>query len=306
MGMLEGKVAIVTGAGHGIGRGHSMELARHGAKVVVNDLGGSERGEGASRAADQTVDLVTSKGGEAIANYGDVSDHDDCGQLVQQALDTYGRLDIVVNNAGIVRDAAIWNMPVEDFDTVMAVHVRGTWSMCHHTAKHFRAKAKAGDAVNGRIINTTSGAGLTGNFGQTSYATAKAAIVGLTLTLAQELASSGVTVNCVGPSGLTRITATMPGMPEAFEPDEVGDDEFHPMDPANASPLVAWLASDDAAYVNGQVIRAIDDRIVWMQGWRERRTISNDAKKWDATKLSARMGGEVFGVQPIGLKFEPA
>jgi NAD(P)-dependent dehydrogenase (short-subunit alcohol dehydrogenase family) len=306
MGMLDGKVAIVTGAGHGVGRGHAMELAKHGAAVIVNDLGGSVKGEGTSPAADLTVDLITQRGGTATPNYGDVSDHEQCGALVQQALDTHGRLDIVVNNAGIVRDAAIWNMPVEDFDLVLAVHLRGTWSMCHHAAKHFRAKSKAGEAVAGRIINTTSGAGLTGNFGQTSYATAKAAIVGLTLTLAQELASSGVTVNCVGPSGLTRITATMPGMPEAFEPDEIADDDFHPMDPANASPLVAWLASDDAGYVNGQVIRALDDRIIWMQGWRERKTISNDQTKWDATRLPARMGGEVFGVQPQGLKFEQA
>ncbi len=306
MGMLDGKVAIVTGAGHGVGRGHAMELAKHGATVVVNDLGGSVEGEGASPAADDTVALVEARGGTAVANYGDVSDHDQCGALVQQALDTFGRLDIVVNNAGIVRDAAIWNMPVENFDLVLAVHLRGTWSMCHHAARHFRAMSKAGEPVAGRIINTTSGAGLTGNFGQTSYATAKAAIVGLTLTLAQELASSGVTVNCVGPSGLTRITATMPGMPDSFEPDEIGDDEFHPMDPANASPLVAWLSSDDAGYVNGQVIRALDDRIIWMQGWRERKTISNDQTKWDATKLGARMGGEVFGVQPQGLKFEQA
>ncbi|MCD9624085.1 SDR family NAD(P)-dependent oxidoreductase [Rhabdothermincola salaria] len=306
MGMLDGKVAIVTGAGHGIGRGHSMELAKHGAKVIVNDLGGSERGEGEGRDADQTVDLVKARGGEASANYGDVSDHEQCGEMVQQAIDTYGRLDIVVNNAGIVRDAAIWNMPVEDFDKVLAVHLRGTWSTSHHAATYFRAQAKAGNRINGRIINTTSGAGLTGNFGQTSYATAKAAIVGLTLTLAQELASSGVTCNCVGPSGLTRITATMPGMPDSFEPDEIGDDEFHPMDPANSSPLVAWLASDEAGYVNGQVIRSLDDRLIWMQGWREKKTISNDEKKWDATKLGARLGGEVFGLQPTGLKFEQA
>ncbi len=191
MGMLDGKVAIVTGAGHGVGRGHAMELAKHGATVVVNDLGGSVDGEGTSRAADDTVALVEARGGTAVANYGDVSDHEQCGALVQQALDAYGRLDIVVNNAGIVRDAAIWNMPVENFDLVLSVHLRGTWSMCHHAAKHFRAMSKAGEPVAGRIINTTSGAGLTGNFGQTSYATAKAAIVGLTLTLAQELASSG-------------------------------------------------------------------------------------------------------------------
>lgn len=306
MGMLDGKVAIITGAGRGVGRGHAMELAKHGAKVIVNDLGGSEKGEGTSRAADDTVAIVESRGGTAVANYGDVSDHQQCGEMVQQALDTFGRLDIVINNAGIVRDAAIWNMPVEDFDLVLGVHVRGTWSMCHHAATHFRAQAKAGETVAGRIVNTTSGAGLTGNFGQSSYATAKAAIVGLTLTLAQELASSGVTVNCIGPSGLTRITATMPGMPESFEPDELAEGEFHPMNPANASPVTAWLCSDEAGYVNGQVIRALDERIIWMQGWREKKTIRNGETSWDAAKLGARMGGEVFGLQPTGLKFEQA
>jgi NAD(P)-dependent dehydrogenase (short-subunit alcohol dehydrogenase family) len=306
MGMLDGKVVIVTGAGHGIGRGHALELARHGACVVVNDLGGTAQGEGTSRDADLTVDLVRQRGGTAVANYGDVSDHEQCGQLVRHAIDELGGLDIVVNNAGIVRDAAIWNMPVENFDKVLAVHLRGTWSLSHHAARWFRGEAKAGRRRAGRIINTTSGAGLTGNFGQSSYATAKAAIVGLTLTLAQELASSGVTVNAVGPSGLTRITATMPGMPDAFEPDDLGEDEFHPMDPANASPLVAWLASDEAAYVNGQVLRAIEDRIVWMQGWREKRVIRSGETKWDATTLGARMGGEVFGVQPAGMNFEPA
>src|SRR5947209_11890212 len=154
-----------------------MEMARLGAKVVVNDLGGSERGEGTGKAADDTVQLIVDAGGEAVSNYADVGDHDQCGELVQQAIDTFGKLDIVVNNAGIVRDAAIWNMPVEDWDLVMRVHVRGTWSTSHFAAKYFRERAKSDTGLQGRIINTTSGAGLGGNFGQSSYATAKAAIV---------------------------------------------------------------------------------------------------------------------------------
>jgi NAD(P)-dependent dehydrogenase (short-subunit alcohol dehydrogenase family) len=303
MGMLDGKIAIVTGSGHGIGRGHAMELAKHGAKVVVNDLGGSVTGEGAGRAADETVALIEARGGVAVPNYGNVTDHEACGEMVKQAIDTFGGLDIVVNNAGIVRDAAIWNMPVEDWDAVMAVHVRGTWSLSHFAAKYFRDQSKAGTPRAGRIINTTSGAGLGGNFGQTNYATAKAAIAGLTLTLAQELASIGTTVNCIGPAGLTRITATMPGAGEAFEPDDIADDDFHPMDPGNSSPLVAWLASDQAAYVNGQVIRALYDKIIWMQGWRERITIDNNNKKWDATKLGGRFASEVFQVAPTGINF---
>jgi NAD(P)-dependent dehydrogenase (short-subunit alcohol dehydrogenase family) len=303
MGLLDGKVALVTGAGHGIGRGHALELARQGAKVVVNDLGGSVRGEGTGRAADDTVALVEKEGGTAVANYADVSKFDQAGELVQQAIDTYGTIDIVINNAGIVRDAAIWNMPESDFDAVMGVHVKGTWNVSHHAAKYWREKSKASGPVNGRIINTTSGAGLGGNFGQTSYATAKAAIVGLTLTLAIELYKMGVTVNAIGPAGLTRITASIPGAGDAFEPDALAPDEFHPMDPAGSAPLAAWLASDDAHYVTGQVIRCLDDRIIWMQGWTERKTIHSGNKRWKATDLPGIMAMDVFETRPSGLNF---
>jgi NAD(P)-dependent dehydrogenase (short-subunit alcohol dehydrogenase family) len=302
--LLDGKVALVTGAGHGIGRGHAMELAKHGAGVIVNDLGTSVRGEGVSTAAEETVRLIEKAGGVAAANYGDVSDFAAAGEMVRQAVDTYGHLDIVVNNAGIVRDATIWNMSEQDFDAVMRVHVKGTWTICHHAALHWRARNKAGEAnVNGRIINTTSGAGLGGNFGQTNYAAAKGAIVGMTLTLALELHRIGVTANAVGPSGLTRITATMPGMGESFEPDEVPEDQYHPMDPANSSPLVAWLASDEATHVTGQVIRSIEDRIIWMQGWKERRAVSAGGKKWDAKSLGTIMSTEIFETRHPGMRF---
>jgi NAD(P)-dependent dehydrogenase (short-subunit alcohol dehydrogenase family) len=304
VGLLDGKVALVTGAGHGIGRGHAMELAKHGARVVVNDLGTSVRGEGTSTAAEETVRLIEKAGGTAVASFGDVSDFADAGRMIQQAVDTYGRLDVLVNNAGVVRDAAIWNMSEQDFDVVMRVHVKGTWATCHHAALLWRARNKAGDAnVNGRVINTTSGAGLGGNFGQSNYAAAKAAIVGMTLTLALELHRIGVTVNAVGPSGLTRITATMPGMGESFEPDEVPDNEFHPMDPANSSPLVAWLASDEAAHVTGQVIRSIEDRIIWMQGWKERKVVSAGGKRWDAAGLGTILATEIFETRHPGMRF---
>jgi NAD(P)-dependent dehydrogenase (short-subunit alcohol dehydrogenase family) len=302
--LLEGRVAVVTGAGHGIGRGHAMELAKQGAKVVVNDLGGSVNGEGSGTAADDTVALIEKVGGTAVANYGDVSDHEQARAIVQQGVDAFGKLDIVVNNAGIVRDAAIWNMPEADFDAVMKVHVKGTWSMCHHAAVYWRERSKAGEAsVNGRIINTTSGAGLGGNFGQTNYAAAKAAIVGMTQTLALELYRIGVTANAVGPSGLTRITATMPGMGESFEPDEVPEDEFRPMDPANSSPLVAWLASDEAARVTGHVIRSIHDRIVLMQGWKELTAVSSGNKRWDPNALGQVMATDIFGTRAAGMRF---
>ena len=305
MGLLDGKVALVTGAGHGIGRGHALELAKQGAKVVVNDLGGTVRGEGSGRAADKTVALIQERGGVAVADYSDVGDFEQCGAMIQRAIDEFGKLDILVNNAGIVRDAVIWNMPPEDFDAVIRVHLKGTWSTCHHAAKYWRglSKANGGAKVNGRIINTTSGAGLGGNFGQSSYAAAKAAIVGLTQTLALELYKLGVTVNAVGPSGLTRITASMPGSPEAFEPDEVPEDEWHPMDPANSSPLVAWLASDEADHVTGQVIRAIHDRIIWMQGWKERKVISSGGKRWDAATLGAVINQDLFETRGPGMRF---
>ncbi len=303
MPLLEGKVAIVTGAGHGIGRGHAMELAKHGASVVVNDLGGSEHGEGSGSAAEDTVKLITDRGGVAVPNFADVSDFDKSGEMVQQAIDEFGKLDILVNNAGIVRDAAIWNMKVEDWDAVMRVHVRGTWCPTHHASKHWRERAKEGP-LKARIVNTTSGAGLGGNFGQTNYATAKAAIVGMTLTLAQELYKTGVTANCIGPAGLTRITATMPGSDPALEPDAVPEGEWNAMDPKNSSPVVAWLASDDAQYVTGQVIRVIHDKMFLMQGWTEKKSISSGGKPWDAEQLTSIMATELFGSRHPGMRFE--
>jgi NAD(P)-dependent dehydrogenase (short-subunit alcohol dehydrogenase family) len=303
MALLEGKVAIVTGAGHGIGRGHAMELAKHGASVVVNDLGGSEHGEGSGSAAEDTVKLITDRGGVAVPNFADVSDYDKSGEMVQQAIDEFGKLDILVNNAGIVRDAAIWNMKVEDWDAVMKVHVRGTWCPTHHASKHWRERAKEGPLM-ARIVNTTSGAGLGGNFGQTNYATAKAAIVGMTLTLAQELYKTGVTANCIGPAGLTRITATMPGSDPALEPDSVPEGEWNNMDPKNSSPVVAWLASDDAQYVTGQVIRVIHDQLFLMQGWTEKKSISSGGKPWDAEQLGSIMATEIFGSRHPGMRFE--
>jgi NAD(P)-dependent dehydrogenase (short-subunit alcohol dehydrogenase family) len=303
MGLLDGKVAIVTGAGHGIGRGHAMELARHGAKVVVNDLGGSVDGEGTSKDADLTVKIIESRGGVAVASYEDVADHEGAGRMISQAVDTWGKLDILVNNAGIVRDGAIWNMTSTDFDAVLRVHVKGTWSPSHWAARHWRARSQAGERFTGRIINTTSGAGLVGNFGQTSYATAKAAVAGLTQTLSLELYKMGVTVNAIGPAGATRITATMPGAPAVIEPDELGEEEWNPMDPAASSPVVAWLASDESQHVTGQVIRAVGENIIWMRGWTDGPTVANGGKRWDATNLGVQLNTDVFGTRAPGLRY---
>ena len=300
--MLEGKVAIVTGAAHGIGRGHALELARHGARVVVNDLGSTVAGEGTGKDADEVVALITGRGGIAVADYGDISDTGQASELVDRAVREFGRLDIVVNNAGIARDKAIWNMTPEDFDLVMRVHVRGTWLMSHLAARHWRARAQAGERFTGRIINTTSGAGLSGNFGQSNYATAKAAIVGLTLTTSLELYKLGVTVNAVGPGGMTRLTATMSSDLKAFEPDELAEDEYHPMDPAGSSPLVAWLASDQAQHVTGQVLRAIHDKIYLMEGWREAAAISSGERRWDAATLGTLIATDLFRTRAPGLR----
>ena len=303
MGLLDGKVAIVTGAGHGIGRGHALELAKHGARVVVNDLGSSVSGEGTSHDADLTVKLVEARGGEAVANYEDVADYEGAGRLVAQAVDTWGRLDVLVNNAGIVRDGAIWNMSETDFDAVIRVHVKGTWAPSHWAARHWRERAKAGETFTGRVINTTSGAGLVGNFGQTNYATAKAAIAGLTQTLSLELHKLGVTVNAVGPAGATRITATMPGAPAVIEPDDIADDEWNPMDPSVSSPLVAWLASDQAQHVTGQVIRAVAENIIWMRGWTDGPTVGNGGKRWNAEALGTQLATDLFGTRTPGLRY---
>jgi NAD(P)-dependent dehydrogenase (short-subunit alcohol dehydrogenase family) len=300
--LLEGKVAVVTGAGHGIGRGHALELAKQGASVVVNDLGSARDGTGSGKDADETVRLITERGGVALASYGDVGDEQDTQDLVDQAIGAFGRLDIVVNNAGIVRDRAVWNMTPEDFDLVIRVHLRGTWLMTHHAAVHWRSKAKAGEAVRGRIINTTSGAGLVGNFGQSNYATAKAAIAGLTLTTSLELWSIGVTVNAVGPGGLTRLSAGVAGTGGPIEPDQLGEDEYHPMDPAGSSPVVAWLASDEAQHVTGQVIRVIRDKIYLMRGWTEAVEVSSGERRWDATKLGTVFATDIFGTRAPGLR----
>lgn len=302
-GMLEGKVALVTGAGHGIGRSHALELASHGAKVVVNDLGTSVRGEGRGRDADEVVELIEARGGTALADYGDVSDESDAEAMVSRAYDEFGGLHALVNNAGIVRDRVIWNMEAADFDAVMRVHVRGTWLTSKAAIARWRAAHKeTGRPVDGRIINTTSGAGLVGNFGQSNYAAAKAAIVGMTLTLSLETARFGVTVNAIGPGGLTRISATMPGHSEPVEPDERDPEAFDPSDPTMSSPLVAWLASDQSSHVSGQVVKAIGEHIHLMRGWEEAASISNGQTRWDAEQLDGQLATDVFKTRAPGLR----
>ncbi|HXQ48102.1 MAG TPA: SDR family NAD(P)-dependent oxidoreductase [Caulobacteraceae bacterium] len=301
-GMLAGKVALVTGAGHGIGRGHALELAAQGAKVVVNDLGSSVRGEGQGRDAEVVVELIKSRGGEAVADFGNVALEADAEAMVGRGLEVWGRFDILVNNAGIVRDRTIWNMSADDFDAVMAVHVRGPWLTSRAAARYWRAQAKsAGGTYRGRIINTTSGAGLQGNFGQTNYAAAKAAVAGLTLTLALELGGFGVTANVISPGGLTRISSTM-GLGEAREPEDFETGDWDRLDPAMSSPVVAWLASEEAQLINGQVLRAVFDRLSWLSGWSEKAFILCEGRRWRTEELGKALAIDVFGTRTPGLR----
>jgi NAD(P)-dependent dehydrogenase (short-subunit alcohol dehydrogenase family) len=293
----------VTGAGHGIGRGHALELAREGAAVLVNDLGVTLSGEGEGKDADLTVDLIRERGGQAAANYGDVANFDDAAAMIAQAVEEFGRLDILVNNAGIARDATIWNMTEADWDSVIRVHLKGTFAPTHHAVNHWRNLHKAGESVKGaRVITTTSGAGLSGNFGQANYTAAKMGVAAFTMTVSLEVYPMGITVNCVGPAGATRMAASIPGAGiEAREPDEFT--EFDPMDPSNSSPLVAWLASDDAQHVTGQVIRAVKDEIVHMVPWQNGATITGGGKRWEPAKLTVAMNTDIFGSRAPGLRY---
>lgn len=262
MGLLDGKVAIVTGGGRGLGRAHCLALADAGATVVVNDLGSGLHGEatGDSSAEEVAAEIVKA-GGTAIADHCSVSDFTATERLVKRTVEQFGRLDVVVNNAGIIRDRTIAAMSEQDFDAVIAVHLKGTFALTRHAAAHWRAAAKRGEKVTGRIINTTSGTGLFGTPGQANYGAAKAGIVSLTTIAAMELRRYGVTVNAISPLAATRMTAAIPlGQAGAA-------DGFDPRDPANASGVVVYLASDEAGWLTGQVFRIDGDRVQRLQGW---------------------------------------
>src|SRR3989454_4213179 len=262
--LLAGKVAIVPGSGRGIGREEALLLAKHGAKVVVNALGAPFEGTGAQTAtpAQEVVAEIKKMGGQAVANGDSVADFKAAKHIVQCALDTFGKLNIVVNTAGILRDRMIFNMAEEDWDAVVAVHLKGTFNMCRHACEYWREEHKKGDLLNGRIINTSSDAGLLGNVGQVNYGAAKAAVALMAIIIGQEMKKYGVTANAIAPVARTRLTlgatpATAPIMGQKTPEGEV--DMFNP---ANVAPLVVWLAIDDAASVNGQVFR-VGGRSVW-------------------------------------------
>lgn len=258
--LLEGRVAIVTGAGRGIGRAHALELARHGAKVIVNDYGVTNNGEiedAGPSPAEEVVAEIRAGGGEAEVNRADVADFEQARALVQQAIDTFGALDILVNNAGFVRDRMLVNTAEDEWDAVIRVHLKGHFATLRHASAYWREESKAGRTRAARVINTSSGAGLQGSVGQTTYSAAKAGIAAMTLVAATELGRYGVTVNAIAPVAKTRMTAS------GFDAESLAAMAL----PEDNSPIVAWLASEAAGAVTGRVIEIDGSTITVENGW---------------------------------------
>jgi NAD(P)-dependent dehydrogenase (short-subunit alcohol dehydrogenase family) len=300
---LAGKVAIVTGAGRGIGRAHALALAEAGARVIVNDLGAALSGEGHDDTpAQQVVEEIKAAGGEAAANAENVADFDGAERMVKQAIDQFGGLDILVNNAGILRDRMIVNMTEQEWDSVIAVHLKGHFAPTRHAAAYWRERSKTGDEVKGRVINTSSPSGVFGNIGQSNYGAAKAGIAGFTIIVAQELHRYGVTVNCLAPNARTRMTEDTFDMGAPSE-------GFDPLDPSNMSPLVVALSADDAQNITGQVFHVWGGAINALQGWTAGELFSTD-EKWNADALlgdlldrfpnGAAPAGMIAGMQAAG------
>tara|TARA_R110002124_G_scaffold153244_1_gene320246 strand:+ start:40322 stop:41221 length:900 start_codon:yes stop_codon:yes gene_type:complete len=278
-GLCENRVVIVTGGARGIGREYCLEFARQGAKVVVNDLGGERTGEGrSSEPAEALAKEIRAMGGEAIANGDDVSDWDGAKQMVDLAISTFGSLDVLVSNAGILRDRMMTNMTIDEWDAVIKVHLRGTFCPAHHAANYWRAQVKEGKIVDARIINTTSVSGLLGNQGQCNYGAAKAGIAAFTVTSAMELARYGVTVNAISPGALTRMTEDL-----GYAVD-VPEGEWNPRDPANIAPIVVWLGSSESKDVTGQVFESTGGRLTVFERW-HRGPAVNPQRRFDPAEL---------------------
>ncbi|MCW2548867.1 MAG: short-chain dehydrogenase/reductase [Mycobacterium sp.] len=289
-GLLDGRVAIITGAGNGIGRAHALLFAEEGAKVVVNDLGGARDGTGSSAGpAQNVVDEIIAAGGTAVANIDDVSSWDGAERLVEQAIDTFGGLDVLVNNAGILRDRMLVNMSIEEWDAVMQVHLRGTFAPTRQAAAYWRDRSKAGEQNDARIINTTSPSGLFGNLGQTNYGAAKAGIATFTVIAAGELGRYGVTVNAIAPTALTRLTEDLGGLSdEALKAS---------LAPENISPTVAWLASSQAAGITGRVFGVWGNKISVAEGWSYGPSIDR-TERWLPGELGEVLPGLVAQAAP--------
>ena len=281
-GICDGRVAIVTGAARGLGRAHALELARQGAAVVVNDVGAELDGTGGSLGpAQQVVGEIEVAGGRAVVNGDDVADWAGAERLVHQAIEAFGGLDVVVNNAGVVRDRMFVSSEEQEWDAVLRVHLKGHVAVSRHAAAWWRDRAKAGEPVDARIVNTSSGAGILGSVGQSAYSAAKAGIATLTLVQATELGRYGITANALAPSARTRMTETVfadamaaPDVPEAFDA----------MAPGNVSPLVAWLASAASAHVTGQMFEVEGGKVSIAEGWHHGPVVDRGAR-WNPVDL---------------------
>jgi NAD(P)-dependent dehydrogenase (short-subunit alcohol dehydrogenase family) len=281
MGICDGRVVIVTGSGRGIGREHALAYAREGAKVVVNDLGGDMHGEGGSASpAMEVVEEIKAMGGDAVADGENVADFAGAGRMVQRAIDTFGHLDTLVNNAGILRDRMLANMEEGEWDSVIAVHLKGVFSPTRHAAAYWRDQAKAGTPVKARVVNTSSPSGLFGNAGQTNYGAAKAGIAAFTIISGLELSRYGVLSNAIAPVARTRMTEQL-GIGAGAQAGE-----WDPFDPANISPLVCWLGSNENEDVNGRVFLVDGDRVSVAEGWHRGPTASNNKMRWEPSQLT--------------------
>ena len=305
MGILDGKVAIVTGAGHGVGRGEAVELADQGARVVVNDLGGAVSGGGGDkRVADEVVDVIKQRGGEAVTNYDDVSDFNGAKNIVNTAIEAFGGLDVLVNNAGILRDKMIFSMAEDDFDAVIRVHLKGTWNTLHHASAYWRNESKEGRQPRASVVNTVSSAGLQGQASQSNYGAAKAGIAALTIIGSLELSRYGVRVNAIGPGGFTRMVGQAYKDIEIKEPEEYT--EYNNMNPGNSAPGVAWLASDDSIPVTGQVLRLVGNNLALYRPWElGEQFFANDKEgnpqRWDPADIGQTLHKYVFNTVNPGI-----
>ncbi|HYC23236.1 MAG TPA: SDR family oxidoreductase [Candidatus Bathyarchaeia archaeon] len=292
--LLEGKVAIITGSGRGIGREEALLMAKQGAKIVVNDLGAHFDGSGAPTGtpAQEVVAEIKKMGGQAVANGESVTDHKGAKRILECALDNFGKANILVNNAGILRDRMIFNMDEESWDAVVAVHLKGTYNMSHHLCAYWREEHKKGNLLNGRIINTASDAGLLGNVGQSNYGACKAAVATMAIIIDAEMKKYGVTANAIAPMARTRLTIDATPSTAALMGGEVKAGEFDVWGPQNVAPLVAWLASDEAKDVHGEVFRVGGGTVFLMKGWHSAGKVRQKGT-WDPEKLGPVLKAEL-------------